>query len=186
MEEANEKERYWINALDTLKPNGYNVSDGGNYGNPFAGKTEEEMKAYRLEQSRIHKERWKNDPLIKKQLDDALAIVWAKNRIKKEKKRGEIEKRKEDSKLRVDMKKERMWFLRWVINSSPEYQSWLKDRRREAGEKGKLAMQDAEVRKRYDDAMKNPDLILKRIAGGRKGGMLRRNVKPRGNYPPLL
>ena len=40
-----EKEIFYIQEYKTLNRNyGYNISSGGSYGNPYAGKTEEEMK----------------------------------------------------------------------------------------------------------------------------------------------
>lgn len=46
-------ERYYIYFLDTLVKNnkGYNVSDGGNNGNPFAGKTKEEINEWKRKMS---------------------------------------------------------------------------------------------------------------------------------------
>jgi group I intron endonuclease len=34
-QELNERERYWIKKLNTLQPNGYNISDGGDWGDTF-------------------------------------------------------------------------------------------------------------------------------------------------------
>lgn len=47
-EEMNELERFYIKKYNTLtKEYGYNISDGGSYGNPLKGKTEEEVKKIR-------------------------------------------------------------------------------------------------------------------------------------------
>ena len=44
-EEMDEKEIFYIQEYKTLDRNyGYNISSGGSYGNPYAGKTKEEMK----------------------------------------------------------------------------------------------------------------------------------------------
>lgn len=50
-------ERYYIYFLDTLVKNnkGYNVSDGGNNGNPFAGKTKEELREWKQKISKALK-----------------------------------------------------------------------------------------------------------------------------------
>ena len=40
-----ELEKYYINKYNTIRPNGYNIADGGNGGNLVSGYTEEERKA---------------------------------------------------------------------------------------------------------------------------------------------
>ena len=56
-------ECYYIKNFDLLCKNGkgYNLSDGGSNGNPFAGKTEEEIKEIRRNQSEAHK--GENNPM---------------------------------------------------------------------------------------------------------------------------
>lgn len=44
-EELDKLEKYYIILYDTIN-NGYNCKEGGSNGNPFAGKTEEEMRAF--------------------------------------------------------------------------------------------------------------------------------------------
>ena len=47
-EKLNEYEKFFIKRYKTLAiENGYNIADGGSNGNPYAGKTEEEMKKIR-------------------------------------------------------------------------------------------------------------------------------------------
>lgn len=48
-------ESYYINKYNCLSKENYNISDGGYNGNPFAGKTEEEMKEIRQKMSEAHK-----------------------------------------------------------------------------------------------------------------------------------
>ena len=52
-------ECYYIKKFDLLCKNGkgYNISDGGSNGNPFAGKTEEEMEEIRQNMSEAHKDK---------------------------------------------------------------------------------------------------------------------------------
>lgn len=50
-EAANFWECYLIELYGTLRPNGYNVQDGGSHGNPFAGKSVAEMELIRNKQS---------------------------------------------------------------------------------------------------------------------------------------
>ena len=43
-DELSEEERYWINYYNSTAPNGYNLTKGGEGGNTFQYRTEEEMK----------------------------------------------------------------------------------------------------------------------------------------------
>lgn len=56
-DEMNEKEIYYIEKFDTLANNkkGYNIASGGGSANPYAGKTEEEMRKFRKKMSEINK-----------------------------------------------------------------------------------------------------------------------------------
>lgn len=62
LEEANKKEKYYIEYYNTLVRNnkGYNIQLGGNVGNSYAGKTDEEMEEIRKKQSIKQKEIWSN------------------------------------------------------------------------------------------------------------------------------
>jgi group I intron endonuclease len=53
-QKMNELERAYIRQLDTLAPRGYNIAEGGHHGNPYAGKSEEEMKMHAEVLSAIH------------------------------------------------------------------------------------------------------------------------------------
>ena len=44
LDHANEKEAHFITRLNTLAPNGYNIREGGDNGDPLAGKTKQEKK----------------------------------------------------------------------------------------------------------------------------------------------
>ena len=47
LEEANEKEVYYIEKYDTMAPNGYNTASGGSNGNTFAGLPYSELEKHR-------------------------------------------------------------------------------------------------------------------------------------------
>ena len=55
LEAANWWECYLIELYGTLRPKGYNVAEGGSHGNPFAGKTSEEMGVIRRKWSDAQK-----------------------------------------------------------------------------------------------------------------------------------
>ena len=55
-------EKFFIRELNTLRPNGYNISDGGRYGNTLAGKTEEEKAEIAARVGASLRERYKTVP----------------------------------------------------------------------------------------------------------------------------
>lgn len=66
-EELNEMEIYYINYFNAVKSeNFYNIADGGDAGNRFAGKTEEEMKEIKKNISEMQKKRYEDPKEIEK------------------------------------------------------------------------------------------------------------------------
>lgn len=59
--DLSELEIYYIDKYDAVNSQDYyNIASGGEGGNTFAGKTEEEMKAFSKKRSKISKEMWEN------------------------------------------------------------------------------------------------------------------------------
>lgn len=71
-EELDSKERFWIKELKTLKKeHGYNIAEGGSFGNGFAGKTIEEMDSLRKIMSDKAKQRIERDGINERLVDYA-------------------------------------------------------------------------------------------------------------------
>ena len=59
--DLSELEIYYIDKYDAVNSQDYyNIASGGEGGNTFAGKTEEEMKAFSKKRSKISEEMWEN------------------------------------------------------------------------------------------------------------------------------
>ena len=87
-------EMYYIERYNTLSKfnEGYNLSDGGQYANPYAGKTSEEIKEIGQKRSKTLKEKYKNGEIVsamkgKKHTEEA--------RIKMKEKQKEIRSRED-------------------------------------------------------------------------------------------
>lgn len=77
-DEKNEYEKFYIEYYDcyTKNGNGYNIASGGHNGNPYTGKTEEEMIEIRKKISDNSKKQWgnMNDEERKKQINRLLSV----------------------------------------------------------------------------------------------------------------
>ena len=60
-EELVEKEKYYIQCFNSIRPNGYNIAEGGNGGNVRRGYTEEENNTYNQKISSGLKNKYEND-----------------------------------------------------------------------------------------------------------------------------
>ena len=66
LEDANVREQRLIESMSTIRPNGYNVAEGGSNGNSLAGFSDEQMEAYRRKQSKNQKGKKQSDETKRK------------------------------------------------------------------------------------------------------------------------
>ena len=66
LEDANVREQLLIESMSTIRPNGYNVAEGGSNGNSLAGYSLEQMEAYRKKQSDDRKGKTASDETRRK------------------------------------------------------------------------------------------------------------------------
>lgn len=91
-EKMNEYEIFFIKRYNTLSKNGngYNISNGGSNGNPFAGKSEEEMNDIRRKISENHADvKGENNPRFGKKLSEEERQKISKTRKDNGKSKGE-------------------------------------------------------------------------------------------------
>lgn len=82
--DLDKQEKFWIKTLDAFSPNGYNIAEGGSFGNVIAGMTENQYKLFCEAISKNHKDvSGKNNPNYGKNLKQTLKNKYGKNWKKK-------------------------------------------------------------------------------------------------------